>query len=225
MNAKQVLGKLKAMGTAQNRKVYGRHGVTGPMFGVSYANLGKLAKQLKTDHALAVELWDSGNHDARVLATKIADPSALTAGRIEAWKRDLDNYVLTDALAGLVAHSPHAKKKMEQWTKAKGEWAGQAGWGLVTTLAMSSEGLSDTACKGYLKRIEREIHGAKNRVRHAMNMALCGIGMRNAVLQKQAVAVARKIGKVEVDHGETGCKTPDAESYIHRGRARRKAKG
>ena len=64
----RVLAKLEALGTAQNRKVYARHGVGEPMFGVSFAHLRKLGKKLRHDHDLARALWASGNHDARVLA-------------------------------------------------------------------------------------------------------------------------------------------------------------
>ena len=115
MNKTQTLARLKALGTAQNRKVYGSHGVTGAMFGVSYANLGKLRKEIKVDHKLAEQLWASRNHDARVLATMIADSEQMTT------------------------------------------------------------------------------------------------------------AVAQSIGKVEVDHGVTGCKTPDAIAYIKKAVEHRKA--
>ena len=73
MTLAQALKKLKAAGTAQNRKVYARHGVRPEMYGVSYANLGKLRKEIRTDHELARGLWESGNHDAAVLATMVAD--------------------------------------------------------------------------------------------------------------------------------------------------------
>jgi len=68
------------MGTAQNRKVYARHGVGEDMYGVSYSNLGKLRKSIKRHHALAEQLWATGNHDARVLATMIADPAEMKSG-------------------------------------------------------------------------------------------------------------------------------------------------
>ena len=99
MTGKQLLKDLKSMGTAQNRKVYGRHGVTGEMYGVSYANLGKLTKKVKRDHDAALELWASGVHDARILATMIADPAQMKSGQIDVWARELDNYVLTDGSA------------------------------------------------------------------------------------------------------------------------------
>ena len=68
MTLKQALAALQKAGTAQNRKVYGNHGVSGPMYGVSFAELKKLKKQIKQDHELACGLWDTGNHDARILA-------------------------------------------------------------------------------------------------------------------------------------------------------------
>jgi hypothetical protein len=163
------------MGTAQNRKVYARHGVGEAQFGVSLANLRALGKKIKTDHPLARELWASGNHDARVLATMVADPQALGARELDDWSRELDNYVITDAFAGMVSKSTHALTKMEKWSLA-------------------------------------------------MNGALIAIGMRGPGLEKTAIAAAKRIGKVDVDHGETGCKTPDAAEYIRRAVARRKKK-
>ena len=71
MTLTQTLQQLKAAGTAQTRKTYARHGVGPNMFGVSYATLGKLTRAIQRDHALALGLWASGNHDARVLATMV----------------------------------------------------------------------------------------------------------------------------------------------------------
>lgn len=224
MTPADVLAELDRLGTAQNRKVYGRHGVSEPLSGVSYANLRKLASRLKTDHALALALWQSGNHDARVLATMIADPTALTVRTIDAWARDLDNYVLTDALADLVARSPQAGRTMRRWTGARGEWKGRVGWALVARLAMQADALSDAACREYLTAAVREIHQRKNRVRDAMNSAVIAIGLRSPTLQKRALAAAGEIGTVDVDHGETGCKTPDAASYICKAAARKRGK-
>src|SRR5262245_7914566 len=85
MPARDVLAQLEAMGTEQNRKIYTRHGVAGPMFGVSYANLGALKKKIKVDQGLAEELWDSGNHDARVLAAMVADPRSIAEPTLDAW--------------------------------------------------------------------------------------------------------------------------------------------
>ena len=93
MTKTEAIKRLKAMGTAQNRKVYPRHGVKGELFGVSWADLGKLKKEIKADQALAEALWTTGNHDARILATMIAEPAAMKAATLDSWARDLDNYV------------------------------------------------------------------------------------------------------------------------------------
>jgi 3-methyladenine DNA glycosylase AlkD len=222
MEYNEVMRELEAMGTAQNRKIYGRHGVRGDMFGVSYANLGKLKKKIKVDHDLAVALWASGNHDARVLATMVADPEMVTARDLDTWVKELDNYVLTDAFSGLAGKSAAGRKKINRWIKSRSEWIKSAGWNLVGGMALHSEDVDDAVLETYLKTIESGIHTAPNRVRHSMNMALISIGMRNAALEKKAVAAAGRIGKVEVDHGETSCKTPDAAAYIKKVRARRR---
>jgi len=214
MNVRDVLKELRAAGTAQNRKVYSRHGVDREMFGVSFANLKKLKKRIKVDHELAEQLWTTGNHDARILATMVADPSAVTKQQLERWARELDNYVITDALSAFVSQSPHACDRMEKWAKSKGEWIGSAGWNLLAHIAMADEGLPDKYFEAHLSIIEKGIHSQQNRVRYSMNSALIAIGIRNAKLKERALKAASKIGEVVVDHGETGCKTPNAAEYI-----------
>jgi len=221
MTYAQLMKELKEMGAAQNRKVYGRHGVRENMFGVSFANLSKLQKAIKTDHELAVKLWESGNHDARVLATMIADPVLLNSPTLDAWVKDLDNYVVTDLFSSLAGKTRYARKKMEKWTRSKHEWIGRAGWTLLCRVVMSDEELTNDDFESYLETIESDIHKSKNRVRDAMNMAVINIGLRNSGMEKKAVAVAKRIGKVGVDHGETSCKTPDAIEYIKKTKAYR----
>jgi len=225
MTLDECMATLEREGTAQNRKVYACHGVTGPCFGVSYATLGKLKKAIKIDHDLAVALWDSGNHDARVLACMIDDPAAVTSAQLKARAGELSNYVLTDALSGLAAKSPHAVACMTTWIKSKDEWRASAGWNILAHLALTDNGLPDGEFESMLSLIESRIHQAKNRTRHAMNNALIAIGSRNDHLAELATAAAGRIGKVDVDHGETGCKTPDAASYIAKARAHYAAKG
>ena len=74
MTVNEMMSELKSLGSEQTCKTYKRHGVKGDMFGVSYANLGKIKKKIKVDHKLAEQLWATGNHDARIVATMIADP-------------------------------------------------------------------------------------------------------------------------------------------------------
>jgi len=216
MNLNSALRELKRRGTAQNRKVYRRHGVGENMYGVSLADLRLLAKQIKVDQDLAVQLWATGNHDAQILATLIADPAQFDAKTLDAWSKDLENYVITDQFAGLAARTRHWQKKAEKWHVARSEWIGRAGWNLIGQLAMHQPDLPDRYFEPYLIEIETGIHQQKNRVREAMNNALIAIGIRNAALQEKALSVAQTIGHVEVDHGETNCKTNDAREYIRR---------
>lgn len=224
MNHQSVIAELKISGTAQNRKIYARHGVKSPMFGVSYANLGKLARRIKTDHRLACQLWTTGNHDARVLATMVGDPAQVDSKLAESWVRDLDNAPLTDAVTGLIGHSKLARRKADQWTRSKREWIGRAGWNLVAALALHEPDLEDDYFAARLPEIIAGIHTRPNHTRDAMNGALIAIGVRNARLCKRALAAADTIGKVEVDHGETSCKTPDAAAYIQKTLAQPKRK-
>jgi len=224
MNAAQALKKLDALGTAQNRKIYARHGVRGECSGVSCANLLKLAKEIAPDTELARALWASGNHDARVLATMIAEPEELTAAELEAWARALDNYALTDALAKLAARSPHARKLFARWIASKKEWIASAGWGVFSWMLHSGTEFPEDDLQELLDTIEKHIHTSANRVRYAMNGALIGIGVASAPLRAETLATARRIGPVEVDHGETGCKTPDAGAYIAKVVAHQKTK-
>ncbi len=224
MNDRDLLKELESLGTEQARKTYLRHGVGQKVFGVSYADLGKLQKRLKTNHELAGKLWASGIHEAQILAAMIADPVQMSAKEIDTWARSVSNYMQSDALAGLVSKTRFAAAIAEKWTRSKDEWVGSAGWQVLSWLAQRDMALPDSFFQPYLETIGNKIHVARNRVRYSMNGALIGIGSRNSGLEKKALAVAAKIGKVEVDHGDTSCKTPDAASYIRKTVAYKKAK-
>lgn len=220
-----VMSLLKKLGTEQNRNIYRRHGAGDNLFGVSFTNLRKLHKTIKTDHELACKLWESGNTDARTLATMIADPGQMTEDRLDIWIRELSYYMLIDEyVSNIVIKTAFARSKMEGWTQSDDEWIGRAGWQLLALLAMNDKELPNGYFEKYLHTIENTIHTSKNRTRDAMNNALIAIGIRNDDLEKNAMEVAANIGKVEVDHGEMSCKTPDAMEYIKKGKARRKRK-
>jgi 3-methyladenine DNA glycosylase AlkD len=214
MQSSEVLRKLESFGSAQFRKTYTRHGVCEPMFGVSYKHLGELTKQLKPNHELALELWASGIHEARVLATMIAEPAKLTSSVIDRWLKELPDFVISDAFAGLVAQTPLAHKKAAKWREARSEMVSNTGWGVTLRSIQWNPNWNDRELTELLSEIETRIHSAPNRTRYAMNLTVICIGIRNAALRKLALASAKRIGKVEVDHGDTNCKTPDAAAYI-----------
>jgi len=218
-----VLKKLKALGTAKNVTVGRRHGVDGPLYGVSFEHLSALARSYGRNHRLAVLLWASGNHDARLLATMIADAGALTSAELDRWAKELGNYVIADAFSKLVRTSPLIRAKAAAWTTSRNDWIGQVGWNLVAFLALSEVSLTEAEFSRYLETIAKDIHASKNRTRYAMNSALIAIGIRSARLKQKALRAAARIGTVTVDHGLTGCKTPDARQYIIKSWNRRMA--
>ncbi|MCL4305418.1 DNA alkylation repair protein [bacterium] len=218
-----LMAEMKKLGTAQAVKIYKRHGMSEPMFGVSFAELNKLKKKIKVDHALAQELWASKNADARNLAMMIADPDQFSASEIDRWVKDLGNYGVCMMLGNLIGKTKFAHSKAETWIKSKDEWISQTGWTIVGGLALNlKSGLPDSYFEDRLKIIEKEIHSAKNYTRYAMNNAVICIGGRNEKLRRLAVATAKRIGKVHVDHGQTNCKTPEAVSYIEKMWARKR---
>ncbi len=216
-----VMAELEAVGTAQNRKVYAQHGAAQPMFGVSYKELGRIGKPLRGDQQLAIELWKSGNHDARVLATRIADPSLMTESLALEWLRVADNYILAEGLGGLIAKSPLARSVSDGLRDHSDEWPASVGWFIVACTAEQADLWTDDELREFVGQICSEINERPNRVRHEMNGALIAIGLRNGNLRRSVVAAARRVGPVEVDHGETGCQTPEIAPYIERTLARR----
>ncbi|MDB5095971.1 MAG: hypothetical protein JWM80_392 [Cyanobacteria bacterium RYN_339] len=222
MQLTETLEALEAAGSEQTRKTYARHGVPEPMYGVSYAVLEQLRKRIKRNAALAEDLWATGNADARVLACKVADPAAIPPG----WAAQVDHKTLSAAFAELTAAAPDAIALAEAWIDAPDAHLACLGWQVIAGLAAKTTKPPDEQLAALLPRIEATIHQAPNQVRNAMNVALIAIGVRSDALAETAIAHARRIGKVEVDHGDTACKTPDAEAYIikTRERARKRSK-
>lgn len=219
----EVMARLEAAGTEQNRKVYRRHGAREPLFGVAFGTLRPLARELGRDDALARGLWATGNTDARLLACMVADPSAMTEADLDAWLAEIDYYVLVDTFVGEVASRvPGTRERWLRWAASDRDWTAQAGWDLLGSLAMGDHDLQAAFFEAQLARIERELPTVGNRTRHAMNGAVIAIGIRDDRLHDLAVEAARRIGTVSVDHGATGCVTPAAEPYIERTWARKR---
>lgn len=223
MALRAALADLKAAGTAQNRKIYARHGAREPMYGVSYGELAKLAKKYRRDHDLGLELFAIENHDARQLAAKIVDPSRFTVKLADAWVRAVDCYVTAEAVAGVVANSPVARSRSDAWRDRRSEWVASTGWAVAAFSADDEDVWSSDDLRALLRQIETEIHDRPNRVRHEMNMAIITIALRSPGLRGNAIATAKRVGPVVVDHGETNCKTPEAIGYIDKVVAHREA--
>lgn len=216
MTAADVRRELESLGSAQTRKIYTRHGVNPPLYGVKWGDMRKVAKRLGTDHELAVALWAAGEHESRLVALMVADPAQATIADLERMAGEIDNYVEIDEFAAYISRTPFLDDLAAEWPDAPSEWVSACGWTLVARQALRPGVLNNSYFLERLGQIESAIAASPNRTRHTMNGALIAIGSRNATLRKRAEAAARRIGPVEVDHGETSCVTPEALGYIDR---------
>ena len=222
MNAKEALATLKKAGKPQTAAIYKRYGVGDNVFGTLTSEIARLKKQIKVDHALALELWKSGNAEARALALQVADAEKLTPADAARFLKDGPVRFTGFYLSDLLARSPIADKTMRAWMKSKDECTREMGYGILgVRLRNDPESISDRDAARVLATIEKELHGSPNWARYAMNGALISIGVYKPALRKKAIEAAKRIGKVEVDHGETYCKTPDAVPYIQKASKRR----
>jgi len=223
MNLAETLAQLEQMGTETNRRIYRNHGAHDPLYGVSTANLKALFKAIKKDHALAQQLWDTGNYDAQILATMIADSRQMSNDSIDTWATVITSYGLADYFADLVFKTPFAEEKARQWRDSDNEWIGRTGWHLIAKLA-ADKTRPDGEFESYLPVIEGEIHTRLNRTRQAMLNTLIAIGGRGGEIMDKTIASATRIGPIEIDHGNTGCETPDAIPYMRKVAARSEQK-
>jgi 3-methyladenine DNA glycosylase AlkD len=224
--APRLMAHLERLGTAQNRKIYARHGADpGSMFGVSFANLYALPKRIKADHDLANKLWKTGNADAQILAALVADHERATRAELEAWLASAGAWFMAiDSFATHVARTPHALALAKKWMRSKDEFTRRAGYSTLNSILKHDTAELDTAyLETVLATIEKQVHASPNRAREAMNTTVICIGVYHDPLEKKALAAAKRIGKVDVFHGDgTRCKDFIATVEIPKARAHRK---
>jgi len=223
MNVEDILATFKTLGKPQTAAIYKRNGSGDNVYGVLTSEITKIKKKIKVDHTLAMELWNTGNAEARVLALLIADPARMSRADADALVKDGPVRFLGCYLSDLLARGSIADATMRAWMKSKEECHREMGYGILgVRLRDHPESISDADAKKILATIEKEIHRSPNGARYAMNGALISIGVFKPTLRKNAIEVAKRVGKVEVDHGETNCKTPDAVSYIEKASKRKR---
>ena len=163
-------------------------------YGVSIPNLRRLARELGKDHSLAQELWSSGVHEARILASMIDDPEDVTEDQMENWARAFDSWDVCDQCCNnLFSRTRFAYQKAEEWSAAEGEYVKRAGFVLMATLAVHDKVALDEVFTRFLPMIMRESDDGRNFVKKAVNWALRQIGKRNRVLNEKALETAGQI--------------------------------
>jgi 3-methyladenine DNA glycosylase AlkD len=219
--AAMIMSELKKKGREQTRKIYARHGMaTREMFGVSTADLKTIAKKIKGQQAVAMELYKTGNVDAMYLAGMLADGAQMTEKQLNEWaERSTGAQMISEYTIPWVAvDHPQARNVTKQWMKSKKENVAAAGWctysGLLATKA--DEHLDLAEIESLLSTIEKEIHKAPNRVRYTMNNFVIAVGTYVKPLLKQAKSSAKKIGTVSVELGETACTIREAAEQIRK---------
>ena len=194
-----------------------RHGAPESIWGVRIGDMQPLRKRIKTDCALALELYASGNSDAMYLAGLIADPPQMRKKTLEDWVKQAPWHMISDCtVAGVAAESPHGWSLGTKWIKSRTELTASAGWStlaFLVTLRPDAE-LDLAELEALLVALPDQIHSVPNQVRYAMNGFVIAVGCCVTSLTTTAETVAQQIGRVHVDMGETACKVPDALEMI-----------
>jgi len=193
------------------------------MFGVSIADLKVIAKAIKDQQALACELYETVNLDAMYLAGMVADGSKMSTAQLNAWAEGAAGLQMISeyTVAWVAVENGQGRELAMQWMKSKKEHVASSGWctysGLVATKPDAELDLAEI--ERLLNTVVKGIGGAQNRVRHTMNGFVIAVGSYVRPLLKQAKALAKEIGDVSVDVGDTACQVPLATVYIQKNEA------
>ena len=194
-----ILEKLKSLSDPKAVEGMARFGINPEnTYGVSIPNLRRMAREIGTDHALAQQLWASGIHEARILASMIDDPETVTEEQMERWVKDFDSWDVCDQCCmNLFEKTKFAYQKAVEWSSNDKEFTKRAGFVLMARLAVSDKKADDKQFERFLPIITRETSDNRNFVKKAVNWALRQIGKRNLNLNRKAIETAREIQKMD----------------------------
>lgn len=197
MRCQNILEKLKALSDPEAVEGMARFGINPEnTYGISIPSLRKMAKEIGKDHSLAQKLWNSGIHEARILASMIDESDQVTGKQMDAWVKDFDSWDVCDQCCmNLFSKTPIAWKKAIEWAGRNKEFEKRAGFTLMACLAWYDKKSPDKKFLVFLPIIEREAGDNRNYVKKAINWALRNIGKRNPNLNKKAIETAKKIQK------------------------------
>ena len=186
---------MERRGTKANRDGMARYGIVAQkVFGLSMATLQSLAKELGRDHALAQGLWKTGWYEARALAAMVGEADRVTPAEMERWVKVFDNWATCDTMTFVLwDRTPHAWPKVREWSKRKEEFVKRAAFAMLASLTVHDKAAPDERYLEGLKLIEREASDDRNFVKKAVNWALRSIGKRSPMLNKEAIAVAKRL--------------------------------
>jgi 3-methyladenine DNA glycosylase AlkD len=211
---KETLAQLKALGNDKVRKRNSKNGAGDNQFGVQLGDIRKLAAKIKTNHALANDLWETANIDARLLAVLLIDPNKLSADELDRMVRSAGFPQLADWLNSYVVKNHPDKETLRQrWMADDDPWAARAGWSLTSErIGKNPEGLDLLAL---LDRIESEMADAAPAAQWTMNFCLAGIGIHFPKYRKRAIGIGESLGIYRDFPVSKGCTSPFAPIWIN----------
>lgn len=214
MTVKEILAQLKSLGDDARRKHNIKAGAPDNQFGVKLGDIRAIAKKIKTDHDLAVELWDTGNVEAQLVATLIIKPKSLSAAEVDKLTRSTTCTQVADWLNSyVVAEHPEKEALRAKWMKAKDRWAARAGWHFTASRVNKGD-VDDLDLPALVDRIEKEMPKAKPEVQWTMNNTLAAIGIHHPKLRKRAVTIGEKVGLYRDWPVSKGCIIPYVPVWV-----------
>ena len=197
MQAQQILSRLESMADPAAREGMARYGINvETAYGIKVTTLRELAKEIGRDHHLALELWDSSYHEARILATIVDDPKQVTEAQMETWVKDVNSWDLCDGLTGnLLDKTSFAYEKAIEWSGREEEFVKRAGFALMAWLPVHDKKAPDEKFEAFFRPIEVQSDDERIYVKKAISWALRNIGKRSLNLNAKAVALAERIGQ------------------------------
>jgi 3-methyladenine DNA glycosylase AlkD len=195
LRASAVLDRIAPLGSEEARAGMARYGIrTEDAFGVSIYELRKVAKELGRDHELALALWATGNHEARLLASMVDDPAQVTERQMEEWVAEFDSWDVCDQVtSNLFDKTPFAYDKVREWSGSPDEWVKRAAFATAAALAVQDKRAVDEQFLEILELCRREAGDDRNYVKKAVNWALRNIGKRDLRLHAAALETADAI--------------------------------
>lgn len=198
-SSKDILAKLRSLSDPKAVEGMARYGInSNNTLGVSVAELRRMAKSIGKDHNMALELWESGIHEARILATIVEDPRETSNEQLERWVGELDSWDVCDGFcANLVEKTGFAYEKALAWSAREEVFVKRAGFVMMARLAVSDKKAPDDVFEQFLSIIKSRCEDERNFVKKAVNWALRQIGKRNASLNKKAIAVGEQLRRLD----------------------------